>query len=32
MRKSGAEQWTGDLRLFYANDPLVLLAWPEPGS
>ncbi len=32
MRKRDADQWTDDLRLFYANDPLVLLAWPEPGS
>jgi Protein of unknown function (DUF1524) len=30
--RTGAKQWTGDLRLFYANDPLVLLAVDGPTN
>ncbi|MET0938023.1 MAG: HNH endonuclease family protein [Gaiellaceae bacterium] len=30
--RTGAKQWTGDLRLFYANDPLVLLAVDGPAN
>ena len=30
--RTGAKQWTSDLRLFYANDPLVLLAVDGPTN
>jgi Protein of unknown function (DUF1524) len=30
--RTGAKQWAGDLRLFYGNDPLVLLAVDGPAN
>jgi hypothetical protein len=30
--RTGAKKWKGELRLFYANDPLVLLAVDGPAN